>query len=123
MESIRITLDGKSYPVTLNDNQTVKDLVGMLPLDLSLQRYDGHEYYSRLSKKPSIIGVPMTSEAHAGGIYYYDGWTALTVLFGDAHIAPYQVVHIGDVNEDIISFLISAGPTVNAEIEIDERER
>ena len=61
----------------------------------------------------------MTSDAHAGGIYYYDGWSAFTILFGDAHIAPYEVVHLGDVNEnvDVIVLLASAGTTVKAKIE------
>lgn len=116
-KSMKITIEGKEYTVTLNDNRCVDDILNMLPLELTLQRYAGHEYYSSLPQKPSIKGVPMTSDAHAGGIYYYDGWTAFTVLFGDAHIAPYRVVHIGDVNEDIITPLAAAGNTVTAKIE------
>ena len=116
---IKLTIDGKEYTATLNENRTVEDILDMLPLELTLQRYAGHEYYSSLPKKPSIKGVPMTSDAHAGGIYYYDGWSAFTVLFGDAHIDPFKVVHIGDVNEDIISPLSVAGATVEARIEIN----
>lgn len=93
--------------------------LNMLPMELALQRYAGHEYYGLLPQKPSIKGVPMTSDAHAGGIYYYDGWSAFTVLFGDAHIAPFEVVHIGDVNENVISPLVEAGATVDAKIEVD----
>lgn len=118
-KSIKLTLDGKEYTATLNDNRTVEDILNMVPMKLTLQRYDGHEYYSSLPKKPSIKGVPMTSEAHAGGIYYYDGWSAFTVLFGDAHIAPFEVVHIGDVNEDVISQLAVAGANVEAKIEVN----
>lgn len=117
--SIKLTVDGKEYTATLNDNRTVEDILNMLPIELTLQRYAGHEYYSSLPKKPSIKGVPMTSDAHSGGIYYYDGWSAFTVLFGDAHIAPFEVVHIGDVNEDAISALTTAGATVEAKIEIN----
>ena len=117
-KSLKLTMGGKDFTVRLNDNQTVKDILTMLPMELTLQRYDGHEYYSSLPEKPSITGIPMTSHAHAGGIYYYDGWNAFTVLFGDAQIAPFKVVHIGDVNEDIITPLISAGATVKAKIEV-----
>lgn len=115
---IKLTIDGKEYSATLNDNRCVDDIMNMLPLELTLQRYAGHEYYSSLPQKPTIKGVPMTSDAHAGGIYYYDGWSAFTVLFGDAHIAPYRVVHIGDVVEDIITPLSEAGNTVEAKIEL-----
>lgn len=118
-KSIKLTIDGKEYTATLNDNRTVDDILNMLPLELTLQRYAGHEYYCSLPQKPSIKGVPMTSDAHAGGIYYYDGWAAFTVLFGDAHIDPFKVVHIGNVNEDIISPLSMAGATVEAKIEIN----
>jgi hypothetical protein len=118
-KSIKLTIDGKEYTATLNENRTVEDILNMLPMEVTMQRYADHEYYSSLSQKPSIKGVPMTSDAHAGGIYYFDGWSAFTVLFGDAHIAPYEVVHIGDVNEDVISPLAAAGETVKAKIEIN----
>jgi hypothetical protein len=119
-KNLKVTIDGKMYTAKLNDNQTVKDILNMLPIKITLQRYDGHEYYVRLSKKPTINGVEVTSDAHAGGIYYYDGWGAFTVLYGDAHIAPFEVVHIGDVNEDIVSHLMNAADTVEAIIEFEE---
>ena len=117
-KSIKLTIDGKEYTAALNDNRTVDDILNMLPLELTLQRYAGHEYYRSLPQKPSIKGVPMTSDAHAGGIYYYDGWSAFTVLYGGANITPFEVVHIGDVNEDIITPLAAAENTVQAKIEI-----
>ena len=117
-KSIKLTIDGKEYTVALKDNRTVDDILNMLPLELTLQRYAGHEYYCSLPQKPSIKGVPMTSDAHAGGIYYYDGWSAFTVLYGGANITPFEVVHIGDVNEDIITPLAAAENTVQAKIEI-----
>jgi len=117
---IKLTIDGQEYTATLNDNRTVEDILNMLPMELTLKRYDGHEYYSSLPEKPSIKGVPMTSVAHAGGIYYYDRWAAFTVLYRDAHIAPFEVVHIGDVNEDVITSLAAAGATVEARIEVNE---
>ena len=61
----------------------------------------------------------MTSNAYTGGIYYYDGWSEFTVLFDDSHIAPFEVVYIGDVNEDVISPLAEAGATVEARIEVN----
>ena len=119
-KSIELTINGKAFKATLNSNQTVDDLLNMLPLELSLQRYAAHEYYGKLPQKPSVRGVPMTSMAHAGGIYYYDGWTAFTVLYGDASIAPYEVVHIGDVEPGVIDFLQKSGILVNAKIKFTD---
>ena len=118
-KSIKLTLNGKVYTAVFNDNRTVEDIINMMPMELTLKRYAGHEYYSALPEKPSIKDVPMTSVAHAGDICYFDGWNAFTVLFGDAHIAPYKVVLVGHVNEDI-SPLAAAGDTVKAKIEVDQ---
>jgi len=41
-KSIKLTIDGKEYTATLNDNRTVDDILNMLPLELTLQRYAGH---------------------------------------------------------------------------------
>lgn len=61
--------------------------------------------------------MPMTSNANAKGIYYYDGWTAFTVLFGSANIAPFRVIHIGDVVEnEIIEHLEKARENILAEV-------
>jgi len=117
-KSIKLTIEGKEFIASLNDNQTVNDILKMLPIELTLQRYAGHEYFSKLPQKPNIKDVPMTSKAHAGGIYYYDGWTAFTVLYGDAYIAPYEVVHIGDVQPEIIAHLANLENMVTAKIEI-----
>lgn len=117
MDQMKLMIDGKTYTIKLNENKTVRGILDMLPLTLHLQRHGGHEYYDALPKKPEIAGVPMTSNAHAKGIYYYDGWTAFTVLFGGANISPFRVVHIGDVMEDeIIEHLAKAGEIVLAEV-------
>lgn len=117
-KSIRLTIDGKVFSVTLKENHTVTDILKMLPTVLTMQRYSGHEYYSILPQKPSIKDVPMTSSVFAGGIYYYDGWSALTVLYGDAYIAPYEVVHIGDVETAIIEYLKNSDAHISAKFEI-----
>jgi len=116
---MRLIINGNEFTATLNDNLTVDELKAMLPLDLTLQHYARHEYYSPLPKHLSQRGVKMTSTAHAQGIYYYDGWKAFTVLYGGAQIAPFEVVHIGDVNEDVATFLReSQSDTVSARIEM-----
>ncbi|WP_141500017.1 cyclophilin-like fold protein [Paenibacillus luteus] len=45
-KSLKLTLDGREFTAVLNENLTVDDLLNMLPLELTLQRYAGHEYMS-----------------------------------------------------------------------------
>jgi hypothetical protein len=113
-KSIQIKINNKTYTAVLNDNCCVNDILNMLPMELELKRYAGHEYYSSLPEKPTIKGIAMTSNAHAGGLYYFNGWNAFTIVFEDAHIDPYKVVHVGDVEKEVIADLASAGETVIA---------
>ncbi len=117
-KSIQIKTNNKTYTAMLNDNCCVDDILNMLPMELELNRYAGHEYYSSLPEKPTIKGVAMTSDAHAGGLYYFNGWNAFTIVFENAHIDPYKVVHVGDVEKELIAYLASAGETVIARITI-----
>ncbi len=114
---MKLIINKNEFIVTLNNNKTVKDILEMFPLELELERYANHEYYGVLPKKPSIEGVPMTSNAYAENIYYYDGWNAFTVLYGDAQIDPFKVVHIGKVdNESIIELLKYSENTITAKL-------
>ena len=42
----------------------------------------------------------------------------MAIPFEDAPLHLYEAVHLGDINEDIISHLAMAGNTVSAKIEI-----
>ena len=89
-------------------------------MELELKRYAGHEYYSSLPQKPAIKGVAMTSDAYSGGLYYFNGWNAFTIVFEDAHIAPYKVVHVGNVDKELIADLAAEEETVIAGFNISK---
>ena len=54
-KSIKLVIDKKECTATLNDNETVKDILSMLPMELTLH-YAGQEYFfwSTCSKKSFI---------------------------------------------------------------------
>jgi len=116
-KSIQITINNRTFNARLNITPTVEDFLRLLPLKLSLQRYAGHEYYSKLPQKLKIKDVPMTSSAHAGGIYYFDGWSAFTLVYADAEIAPYKVVHLGDLEPEAINLLEKSDTLITTQIE------
>lgn len=41
--------------------------------------------------------------ANAGHVYYWDGWNAFVINYVDYDIAPYKVVHIGEITDAKIS--------------------
>lgn len=79
---MKITINGTPYEVLLDENVTVADIVGHLPLELEMERYADHEYYAELPFTPAF-DEERTSQIKAGHVYYWDGWNALVVNYID----------------------------------------
>lgn len=106
MQRIKIQINEKEYEVKLDNNKTVKDILSNLPLNLKLSRYAGHEYYSELPFTPTF-DQDRTSNIKAGHIYYWDGWNAFVINYKDYDIAPYKVVHIGEILDTNVSEILN----------------
>ena len=114
--SMSVTIKGKKYAVKLDQNKTVNSLVKMLPLNLSMEEYDKHEYYSELSKKPTVA-AKKTSKIKTGHIYYWDGWNAFVINYKDTDISPYKVVHIGEIKDkSVVSVLEKSGEKLSVKV-------
>lgn len=105
-QSMKVQINEMEYEVKLDNNKTVKDIISNLPLNLELSRYAGHEYYSELPFTPTF-DKDRTSNIKAGHIYYWDGWNAFVINYKDYDIAPYKVVHIGEILGDNISEILN----------------
>lgn len=117
IETMKITMDGTTYEVALDQNETVTDLVSHLPLELEIERYADHEYYAELPFTP-VFDEERTSQIKAGHVYYWDGWNAFVINYIDWDIAPYQVVHIGEITDSSVSaYLTEAEDQVNITVE------
>lgn len=115
---MKLTIDGIAYTAAIPEN-TVTDMLGFQgPIEFQLKRYADQEYYAPLPKPFPISGMPTKNILHAGGLYCYEGFGVFAIPFEDAPLHPYEAIHLGDINEDIISHLAMAGNTVNAKIEI-----
>lgn len=114
--AMTLTIDGNTYTVHLEDNVTAKEIQDKLPLELSLGRYAGHEYYAELPFTPTFASET-TSQIKAGHVYYWDGWNAFVINFIDYDIAPYKVVHVGEITDAAVSeYLNQAGDTVQVTV-------
>ena len=117
--SMKVIINNKEYEVILDENDTTKDILANMPLDLTLQRYAGHEYYSSLSFTPKF-DTNRTSNIKAGHIYYWDGWNAFVINYEDYDISPYKVVHIGEIKDkSIVDYLKSADNEINVKVEVE----
>jgi hypothetical protein len=78
---IRIKIGQKVVTATLNDSQTVRDFVSLLPLTLTLEDYAKTEKISYLPRKLSTKGAPAGSDPSIGDIAYYAPWGNLAIFY------------------------------------------
>lgn len=85
---IRLTINGKSTTVTLDDNPTARDFRAMLPLNLTLEDYASTEKIAYLPRKLSVQGAPAGIDPEIGDITYYAPWGNLALFYRDFGYSP-----------------------------------
>lgn len=92
---MNINIDGKKYSVSLEDNETVKELILRLPLELEMNELNGNEKYYYLDES-----LPTSSERvvriQKGDIMLY-GDDCL-VIFYESFNTPYSYTRIGRID-------------------------
>lgn len=116
----KITIDGKEYHANMVDNKLNKQIADMCPFEANYKRYKEHEYYTELPKNANQEGCKLTTEAKSNKIYYFSGWNAFTILFGDCNTSPFEVVELGEIIEDVKPQLRNSFDTVLVKCELEE---
>jgi hypothetical protein len=80
---IRLTFDGKAIEATLLDNATVRDLLSLLPMTLTLEDYASTEKIGYPPRKLSTAGAPAGVDPSVGDIAYYVPWGNLAIFYRD----------------------------------------
>lgn len=80
---IIITIGGDSYPGTLADNPTARDLAGQLPLTLTFTDLNRVEKIARLPRPLTTNGVPAGADPDINDIGYYSPSNDLVLYYGD----------------------------------------
>src|SRR3954454_6848844 len=68
---IRLTVGDTAFTATLLDNDSSRDFMAMLPLDLTLTDYAGTEKVSDLPRRLSTTDAPDGTDPDVGDITYY----------------------------------------------------
>ncbi len=71
---IRLTFNGKSMIATLYDNPSARDLVSLLPLDLTIDDYGSNEKIAYLPRKLTEEGSGPFSNERPGDLCYFKSW-------------------------------------------------
>lgn len=111
---IRITIDGTELTATLNDSQTTRDFLALLPLTLTMEDYAGTEKVSDLPASLSTEGAPEGSDPSVGDIAYYAPWGNLAIYYRDFGYSSGLVI-LGKIDGGMEAF--SGSGLVNVTIE------
>jgi hypothetical protein len=78
---IRLTFNNRSMTATLYDNPSARDLVSLLPLDLTIDNYGNNEKIAYLPRKLTEEGSgPFGNEA-PGDLCYFAPWGNLALFY------------------------------------------
>ena len=108
---IRIDVEGSRVTATLDDNETSRDFVSLLPLTLTLEDYSATEKISDLPKRLSTKGTPPGVDPSIGDIAYYAPWGNLALFYKDAGYAR-GLVKIGTLDSGVEAFRVPGSPKV-----------
>ena len=79
---IRLTFADQDFTATLEDNPSARDLVSMLPLDLTVGDYSTNEKIAYLPRKLTEEGSGRFGDEAAGDLCYYAPWGNLAMFHG-----------------------------------------
>jgi hypothetical protein len=98
---IRITFGDTRLGARLDDNATVRALVGQLPLTLTVRDHNGVEKTAPLPRPLTTDGAPEGHDPAAGDIGYYAPGRDFVLYYDDN--APYfsGIVRIGEFQGDM----------------------
>ena len=112
--NIKVIINNKTYTATLEDNNTSKEFINMLPLEINMQELNNNEKYYYLDNKLATNSYnPKT--INKGDIMLY-GNNCL-VLFYESFNTSYSYTRLGKIDnpEDLNSILGSGNVIVRFE--------
>lgn len=113
-------LDGQKYPIKLRDCALSQEIAGLCPMELNMERSGGHEYYARLPKPVKARDARTTTVVYRGGVYYFDAWNALSLVFEDADIRPYSVHVVGGTEGNLPQVLKDAKNRIQIRFDLED---
>jgi hypothetical protein len=80
---IRIVANGQCFTAVLEDSETARDLVSLLPIEVTLDDYNQTEKVADLPRRLSTAGAPDGTAPVVGDIAYYAPWGNLAIYYRD----------------------------------------
>jgi hypothetical protein len=127
---IRLTFDGKVVEATLVNNATARDLVSLLPMELTLEDYNSTEKIGYPVRKLSTAEAPAGVDPSVGDVAYYAPWGNLAFFYKDfgyseglIRAGPDRLGHRGPARARLADGQDRAGGEVSRRDRDDQRSR
>ncbi len=114
---LKITIRQKNFTAKLADSEMIRQLAEQLPAEADFERSGNHEFFCRLGTGLDVSGQTGTADIHKNGIYYFDGWKALSFVYKDMNISPYKVVWLGVFTDDVCRILEESDGRISVRME------
>ncbi len=92
---VKVLIDKEAYTINLEDNETAKEFINMLPLELNMNELNGNEKYVYLDRKlpvnPSNI-----NKINSGDVMIYGN--DCLVIFYKSFTSSYSYTKIGHID-------------------------
>lgn len=96
MTEMEIAINGQSFTASLEDNETSRAFLKLLPLDLDMQELNGNEKYFFLPE-PLPANPTSISAIEAGDVMLYQD--DCIVIFYESHSTSYKYTRIGKIED------------------------
>jgi hypothetical protein len=114
---LRLTVNGAPLAATLYDNAASRDLLKLLPLEMTFEDYASAEKIAYLPRKLDTAGAPAGFDPSPGDLTYYAPWGNLAIFYRDQPFAR-GLVSLGRIQSSVDA-LISGG-TLKVTIEAEK---
>ena len=100
---IRLAFGNTVMSAVLDDSETSRAFVNMLPLTLTMSRYADREYYAALGELPESGGA--IDDYENGDVTYYTDGNSLAIFFGNADASSQDsLIRMGRITSDLSLF-------------------
>ncbi len=107
-EKILIQAGSETATAVLYDNAAVRSLLPQLPLELTLEDFNGTEKIANPPEKLETKGVPDSFTPAAGDLAYYIPWGNLALFYRDFRRSS-SLIHLGRIEGDGVRIFRKSG--------------
>ena len=117
---IRLAFGDTVMTAALDDSETSRAFIKMLPLTLTMNRYADREYYAALGELPESGEI--IEDFENGDVTYYTDGKSLAIFFGNADTSSQDgLIRMGRITSDL-SLFDTVGESVEVTISLSESE-